>query len=96
MISQQANVQRAELNYEYMFPLKSDSNYEPLPGESFGARTSESNQSPAGALYDHLVKDSAIVVELLLVAIKVGAQQRVVLGPLGDDGLEVRDVLLVE
>ena len=48
------------------------------------------------ALHDHLVKDSAIVVELLLVAIKVGAQQRVVLGPLGDDGLEVRDVLLVE
>ena len=42
--------------WEYMFPLTSDSTYEPQREESFGALAKESNQTPESVMYDYLVE----------------------------------------
>ena len=39
-----------------MFPLTSDSTYEPQREESFGALAKESNQTPESVMYDYLVE----------------------------------------
>ncbi len=57
MGSMEFGMAHIEPKFEYLFPLRRDSSYEPHPRESFAARSAESNLSPESALYDYLVAD---------------------------------------
>lgn len=47
-------IAHVEWQFENLFPLDADSTYEPLPEESFAARTAASNQTAEAVLYDYL------------------------------------------
>lgn len=47
-------IAHVEWQFENLFPLDAGSTYEPLPEESFAARTAASNQAPEAVLYDYL------------------------------------------
>ena len=55
--SMEFGVGHIEPNFENVFPLRSDSTYEPPRQESFAAVSEETNQLPEGVLYDYLVAD---------------------------------------
>lgn len=58
MGSMEFGIAHIEPKYEYLFPLVSDSTYEPEEGESIAALSAEKNVSPESALYDYLTAES--------------------------------------
>ncbi len=56
--SMEFGVGHIEPNYEYMFPLLSNSTYEPEAGESFAGLSAATNLTPESALFDYLVAES--------------------------------------
>ncbi len=56
--SMEFGMSHIEPTFENLFPLRSDSTYEPRPDESIAALASEANLSPESVLYDYLVAES--------------------------------------
>jgi len=56
--SMEFGIGHIEPQYEYVFPLHSDSDYEPVREESMAARSAESNLSPESTLYDYLAAET--------------------------------------
>lgn len=55
MGSMEFGIAHIEPNYAQLFPLHSDSTYEPELAESFESTAGKQHQSPESALYDHLI-----------------------------------------
>ncbi len=58
MGSMEFGIAHIEPKFEYLFPLTSDSTYEPEENESIAAMAAESNLSPESVFYDYLVGDT--------------------------------------
>ncbi len=56
--SMEFGMSHIEPTFENLFPLRSDSTYEPRPDESIASLASASNLSPESVLYDYLVAES--------------------------------------
>ncbi|MBO6558453.1 MAG: amidohydrolase family protein [Pseudomonadales bacterium] len=57
MGSMEFGIAHIEPKFEYLFPLTSDSTYEPEAGESIAAMSVEQNISPESALFDYLTAE---------------------------------------
>jgi len=55
--SMEFHISQIEPTFDNLFPLRSDSTYEPLQDESIASLAAEANLSPESVLYDYLVAE---------------------------------------